>query len=721
MKIACGRLRNAMTDLLVLCLFLLFPAALPVRPQQEPPSAATPGFINAVAFSPDGKLVAIALQRTLRLMKVGSWELRWQMTMPEGAILAVAFSQDGSRLASCLTSFRSRSPIGEPMDYYAKMRTIDVESGSVISEANGAGATGVRGLGFAADGSVFAVVVRYDAEVILWNASTGRLTPVLSNQRFRICSAAFSPAGDRVAIAITTAKGLNEFDIQLYDLDTGSLDGSVAKGSSLATLHPLAFSPDSKLLAFGSEDWQAENLLRTEICLVDPESRKVVRRIKRIDFPLSSLTFSPDSRTVVATGIDQFWKDVRPAVHASRLCAWDAATGRLLKEVSKAAQPNQPLSRIMQALPIPKQGLLFLVHSSGIISLLDPRTAETRESFSNAALTGAATASLGTRAGRGGTRGRPGPVVSAFRVLALSFPAVDRVIAGSDDGRLYALDLKLAGVRARTYLAPSVSSMAIAPDAKIVACADGQGGGVEIHDTISGEILRTLSPAAGPVVSLAFSPNGEYLAGGCANGMVTIWNTSEWKALSPLTGHRGVVRTLSFSADSATLATGSDDLTIGLWTIQTLQAIQPPIAYRQKINALAFSPNGSTLAGGFDDAAVILWNVRDPKVNRKLDGFLGRVNGVSLSPDGSLLASGGDTMVRVWDALSGRSIRILTENLSVMYRMNNRREAVMIYNDSVKVVAFSPDGKVLLCGGGNNTVLAWDTASWKYRVYRLGD
>jgi WD40 repeat protein len=37
---------------------------------------------------------------------------------------------------------------------------------------------------------------------------------------------------------------------------------------------------------------------------------------------------------------------------------------------------------------------------------------------------------------------------------------------------------------------------------------------------------------------------------------------------------------------------------------------------------------------------------------------------------------------------------------------------------TVMSIRFSPDGKVVACGGTNNTVVVWDTKTWGRRVLR---
>ncbi|WP_217357020.1 pentapeptide repeat-containing protein [Dolichospermum sp. UHCC 0299] len=203
--------------------------------------------------------------------------------------------------------------------------------------------------------------------------------------------------------------------------------------------------------------------------------------------------------------------------------------------------------------------------------------------------------------------------------------------------------------------------------------------------------------ALGSVYSVAFSPDGKYLATGDSDGRVQIWNAVTGRELLTLVGHSHFVVSLAWSGDGLTLASGSYDTTVKLWDVQSGDCVRTLEGHSSVVNSVAWSGDSLTLASGSYDNTVKLWNVQSGECVRTLEGHSSVVNSVAWSGDSLTLASGShDNTVKLWDVQSGDCVQTLEG-----------------HSDSVRSVAWSGDGLTLASGSNDNTVKLWDVQSWE--------
>ena len=171
---------------------------------------------------------------------------------------------------------------------------------------------------------------------------------------------------------------------------------------------------------------------------------------------------------------------------------------------------------------------------------------------------------------------------------------------------------------------------------------------------IEGRQRATFQNDAPSCLSIAFSPDGRYLAAG-TNARIasfTVWNLATGDRTLRIHGDFGAIRSVAFSRDGTSIATtGAYEHYIRLWDVRSGRLVRLLAGHAMGTTSIAFSPNGAILATVGNDGMGRLWNLATGELLTILDGRSASLTSVAFSPDGRTLAATamGDNDVRLWD------------------------------------------------------------------------
>jgi WD40 repeat protein len=231
--------------------------------------------IRKVLFTPDGKrVITLSADHSIRIWDVETGQTIQVLHPPGvGDLQAAALSSNGKTLA--VASLYPEGDKNLPRIYLINLAEARLERPPL----KGRGGR-INALAFFPDGKSL-VSGDEDGSVQTWNLARKEPGKELFKSRFPIGSLAFSPTGDHLAM------GGKKHLCWLYEMATGK-KGALFEGEPEKPLLAMAWSPDGKTLATGSQDglrlWALDGTLRHH-----PTQR-----------PAPALAFSVDSRRVLA-------------------------------------------------------------------------------------------------------------------------------------------------------------------------------------------------------------------------------------------------------------------------------------------------------------------------------------------------------------------------------------------------------------------------------------
>jgi hypothetical protein len=193
---------------------------------------------------------------------------------------------------------------------------------------------------------------------------------------------------------------------------------------------------------------------------------------------------------------------------------------------------------------------------------------------------------------------------------------------------------------------------------------------------------------AGPVQSVAISPDGNLILSGGDDRTMRLWSVEAGEEVRRFPEHEHWVGCVAFSPDGNTAASGNYDRIVRLWDVRTGRELHHLHDNRQVVICVAYSPDGTRLLSGGDDRGVMLWDATTGKLMHRLEGYAGPVQAVRFTPDARhAVSAGNDRTVRVWNLEQGREVRCLRGHGHV-----------------VSDLAISPDGGRVLSACEDRTV-----------------
>jgi WD40 repeat protein len=338
------------------------------------------------------------------------------------------------------------------------------------------------------------------------------------------------------------------------------------------------------------------------------------------------------------------------------------------------------------------------------------------------------------------------PMGHSDAVGAAAFSPDGKVFAyGGEAGLVRLIDVASGQRLARPGHHAWLSSVAFAPDGKTIATA-GRDGAVRLWTTTGRELWGCVVRGVS-YTKVGFSPDGKMLAAvSFPDHKVWLWDTRSGKSQRVLPEHASIIDHLVFPEDGKVITADRRD-NYRFWDIATGKELQDSRYSEEIVPALLHSRQGRLLGVWF--AFCKRGASAERRATRVVQAAHARLDEMAFTPDGRMLAwaengqSGQDVVLHLWEVVSGQErqkIRLgdvwgtqltFTPDGAIL-AVPTRDHAVLLCDvatgkplarlrghvDGPWPLDFSPDGTMLVSGGGDGTAVVWDITRWRKAARR---
>lgn len=624
--------------------------------------------VRALAFSPDGKLLAIgSADATVRVWDLVRDEEILTSSDFIDSVSSVAFNADGTLLA-----VGSRDGTAQVLEVTTGHQVQKIQWPSAINAI--AFEPGDQRIATAGEG----------AAVRMWNLETGKRELVLPGRSGEITALAYAPATHRCACLPaarrTECASVPPRPLLVAATTNGTLE--VWEGGGDAELRLRAFAIDKS--AVTALDFNSNG---TQLALSTGGGSTLVlgtcedtwakpRRLAKHGLRTTAVAFSSDDRLVFSAGADgarngsvAYVADMTGIISGKRTAREAAFRGEIR---AIAAHPLLP-------------GRMAAGDDEGELRVID-------ESGSSRALSDTS--------------------IVPYDLSATSDGSV--LVQCGNDRNVWRWDVARGERVSLAKLERHVVQCQISPSGKLVAAVGGNQ--VKVVELAGGREVASFELTCGPE-AVALAADDNQLITGCRDGTVTVFDVGKRSVVARMDKkradhHTSAVVQIRYVPGTPRFATASSDKTVRVWDAQTFAQVGAPLGgFTRPVSALAISVDGHRIAAAGQDSYARVYDLRAPQAAplqilghhtiRFSEDDARTVRELAFTPDGAQLLSMG------WDqTMRSAKLADATPTSTVIER----------FSSPGRSLAFARDGKLLYAQSRDGLVRVYAMTGAKYEL-----
>lgn len=584
-------------------------------PLFEPGQSGADIRINNVAFSPDNRMVAVAMENRLALVDAQTWKVaRIIQTNSEDA-WGVDFSADSKLVAASVNLSSGKSYPG----------VWDVATGKALACVNDgcdSAKDEVLAVVFSPDGTHL-ISSGVDTRLITWKISndTYSLEEIVPSGHSRdVETLNFSSDGRRL-VSVSDDRLL-----KVWDMTEGTPKFLMDIPGHRDWVYSAEFTPDGKYIVSSSSDrtvrvWDAQygrlvlNLQghqnQVYSVSVNFDGTKILSASEDGTLRIWNMLLTSEvasnsfGNSVNAIAYSSDGKQLAGAGRGTQIKVWSGETGELLKTLDGST------GGVVEGLAWTNDGKRLVSADRG----------------GNVLVWNVADGTLEKKLAQYATR---------LNALALLDTDSEKLVAvGGEKGIVYILNLETGQEVKQLAALPgsnAILSLAFSPAKKqqvvIGYVRDGNNLGQSLVHTWSldtGKVEGLENGHTDSVQDIAFSPNGERMASVGDDGLLIVWDATvqPFRVISEIEAHQAAAYALTFATanfqgkEIPVIVTGSVDSTINVWNVtdyNNITNIYSLYGSQDRVQSLSNNLSNHQLASGGNDGIVRIFTLDDQEL-----------------------------------------------------------------------------------------------------------